>query len=97
MLGLVRALVRAVLLGRPAAVAQALVLVLVQPGVRVLLQRRARPALPGLVPQGPRLPRSNWDFPSSAELCHFQLNDTGERVFHRFTKALPVDALRFHT
>ena len=96
--------VRAGLLGQLAAVAQALVLVLVQAGTQVLLPRRIPPALLGPVPPGAQLPRLTWGSPARLRASQphlgstlFQLNGTGERVFHRFSRPLPVDALRFHT
>lgn len=72
--------------------------------LQVLLRRRTRQGRAHLLPQAHparvllRL-RAHLDRVRRVHLVHrpLQLNGTGERVFHRFTKALPVATLRSHT
>ena len=72
--------------------------------LQVLLRRRTRQGRAHLLPQAhparvPRHRRVHLGRVRQAHRVHrpLQLNGTGERVFHRFTKALPVATLRSHT
>ena len=70
--------------------------------LQVLLRRRTRQGRAHLLPQAhpaPRHRRVHLDRVRRVHLGHrpLQLNGTGERVFHRFTRALPVATSRSHT